>query len=304
MTNLIFGGFCMALADCVPGVSGGTILFLFGIYDKFIESINSIISRDELNRKNGIRFLIKLALGWAVGFCIGIYMIVPNFENHIYKISSLFIGFIVFSIPIIMQSEKENIIDKYYNAIFSVVGIAIAVLITYFSPMSSSNVYSMNFKSLNIWLMIYIMIVAILVVSAMILPGISGSTLLLIFGLYLPIMKSFRNILRGDFSGISIVLVYAVGLIIGVFTCTKVVKYLLEKYTSQMMYIILGLMVGSIYSIVMGPTTIDSVYNYAPVSISNFNVIFFIIGGILIYTIQYIKKLTLKKSESIKINHL
>lgn len=105
--------------------------------------------------------------------------------------------------------------------------------------------------------MIYIMLVAIIAVSAMVLPGISGSTLLLIFGLYLPIMKSVHNILNGNFSQMPIILVFIVGLIIGIFSFTKLVKYLLQKYTSEIIYIILGLMIGSIYSIIMGPTNIN-----------------------------------------------
>lgn len=303
MLNLVFGGFCMALADSVPGVSGGTILFIFGIYDKFISSINSLVSKDKSIRKNGVKFLLKLALGWIVGFGIGVCLIVPNFEYNIYKISSLFIGFIVFSIPLIVKSQKENIVDKYYNIIFGVIGILIVVLITYFNPIANSG-YSMSFKSINIGLMLYIMLAAIVAVSAMILPGISGSTLLLIFGLYLPLMKSFQSVLKGDLSKLSIILTFGLGLIIGIALCTKAVKYLLEKYTSEMIYIILGLMIGSIYSIIMGPTTINDVYSYAPVNFENFKITFFLMGGVLIYAIQYMKGFISNKTGNIKIDEV
>lgn len=303
MLNLMFGGLCMALADSVPGVSGGTILFILGIYDKFISSLNSLVSRDKINRRNGFKFLVKLGMGWIIGFCIGIYMVIPNFEYNIYKISSLFIGFIVFSISVIIKGQKENIVDKYHNIIFTVIGILVVVLITYFNPISS-NSYNISFKYFDIGLMIYIMLVAIIAVSAMVLPGISGSTLLLIFGLYLPIMKSVHNILDGNFSQMPIVLVFIVGLIIGIFSFTKLVKYLLQKYTSEMIYIILGLMIGSIYSIIMGPTTITGTYNYVPVNIYNFNVLFFILGGVLIGAIQYLKHLILKQSTDMNLKEI
>lgn len=303
MLNLMFGGLCMALADSVPGVSGGTILFILGIYDKFISSLNSLVSRDKINRRNGFKFLVKLGMGWIIGFCIGIYMVIPNFEYNIYKISSLFIGFIVFSISVIIKGQKENIVDKYHNIIFTVIGILVVVLITYFNPISS-NSYNISFKYFDIGLMIYIMLVAIIAVSAMVLPGISGSTLLLIFGLYLPIMKSVHNILNGNFSQMPIVLVFIVGLIIGIFSFTKLVKYLLQKYTSEIIYIILGLMIGSIYSIIMGPTTIIGTYNYVPVNIYNFNVLFFILGGVLIGAIQYLKHLILKQSTDMNLKEI
>lgn len=303
MLNLMFGGLCMALADSVPGVSGGTILFILGIYDKFISSLNSLVSRDKINQRNRFKFLVKLGMGWIIGFCIGIYMVIPNFEYNIYKISSLFIGFIVFSISVIIKGQKENIVDKYHNIIFTVIGILVVVLITYFNPISS-NSYNISFKYFDIGLMIYIMLVAIIAVSAMVLPGISGSTLLLIFGLYLPIMKSVHNILNGNFSQMPIVLVFIVGLIIGIFSFTKLVKYLLQKYTSEIIYIILGLMIGSIYSIIMGPTTIIGTYNYVPVNIYNFNVLFFILGGVLIGAIQYLKHFILKQSTDMNLKEI
>ena len=274
MLNLMFGGLCMALADSVPSVSGGTILFILGIYDKFISSLNSLVSRDKINRRNGFKFLVKLGMGWIIGFCIGIYMVIPNFEYNIYKISSLFIDFIVFSIPVIIKGQKENIVDKYHNIIFTVIGILVVVLITYFNPISS-NSYNISFKYFDIGLMIYIMLVAIIAVSAMVLPGISGSTLLLIFGLYLPIMKRVHNILNRNFSQMPIILVF-----------------------------IVGLMIGSIYSIIMGPTTITGTYNYVPVNIYNFNVLFFILGGVLIGAIQYLKHLILKQSTDMNLKEI
>ena len=119
------------------------------------------------------------------------------------------------------------------------------------------------------------MLVAIIAVSAMVLPGISGSTLLLIFGLYLPIMKRVHNILNGNFSQMPIILVF-----------------------------IVGLMIGSIYSIIMGPTTITGTYNYVPVNIYNFNVLFFILGGVLIGAIQYLKHLILKQSTDMNLKEI
>ena len=63
-----FNGFMMALADSVPGVSGGTIAFLLGFYDKFVNSLNYLMSKNNNHRKSGIRFLIKLGIGWGIGY--------------------------------------------------------------------------------------------------------------------------------------------------------------------------------------------------------------------------------------------
>lgn len=81
-------GFCMALADSVPGVSGGTIAFLLGFYDKFIDSIDDLLTGTKEERKDAFVFLIKLGIGWISGFVIAVLILTSVFESHIYYISS------------------------------------------------------------------------------------------------------------------------------------------------------------------------------------------------------------------------
>ena len=125
-------GFCMALADSVPGVSGGTIAFVLGFYDKFINSLNNLVTGNKEERLEAIKFLIKLGIGWIVGFILSVLFITSVFNNHIYAISSLFIGFIVVAIPIIWKEEKECLVGNYKNIIFMIIGIIVVFCITYF----------------------------------------------------------------------------------------------------------------------------------------------------------------------------
>ena len=85
-------GFCMALADSVPGVSGGTIAFLLGFYDEFINSLNDLMGRDSKKRKKAFLFLVKLGIGWIIGFGMSVLILASLFEAHIYQISSVFFG--------------------------------------------------------------------------------------------------------------------------------------------------------------------------------------------------------------------
>ena len=87
------GGFCMALADSVPGVSGGTIAFIMGFYDNFIGSIHDFVFGSMKEKKQALRFLIKLGIGWLTGMILAVLILYSLFESHIYVISSLFIGF-------------------------------------------------------------------------------------------------------------------------------------------------------------------------------------------------------------------
>ena len=135
----------MALADSVPGVSGGTIAFLLGFYDSFINSLNDIMGRDNAKRKKAFFFLIKLGVGWVIGMLLAVSVLANVFESGIYKVSSLFLGFIILAIPVMIMEEKESIKGKYYNIIWAVIGIAIVVGISLINPSGSgADVSHMN----------------------------------------------------------------------------------------------------------------------------------------------------------------
>ena len=283
--NLI-QGFSMALADSVPGVSGGTVAFVLEFYDKFINSSNTLISRNKDN-KSSISFIIKLGIGWVIGMAIASLILSNLFETHIYQVSSLFIGFIIFAIPLIIKEEKQNIEGKYKNLIFTIIGIIIVSAITYFNPQTGSET-SIDITNLNFGLAIYVFVAGMIAISAMILPGISGSTLLLIFGLYVPIITGIKETLHLNLAYIPVLFVFGLGILTGIALVIKLVKKALEKYRSQTIYLILGLMVGSIYAIIMGATTLEA--PKAPLSFSTFNIIYFIVGGLVIVGMEFAKR--------------
>lgn len=289
-----FRGFCMALADSVPGVSGGTIAFILGFYDKFVNSLNNLIYGKKDERKEAIKFLFKLICGWVVGMAIASLILSSVFETHIYNVSSLFLGFIILAIPLIIKEEKEQIKGKYKNLIFTLIGIAVVALITYFNPVSGSE-GTVDITNLNIGLIIYIFIAAMIAISAMILPGISGSTLLLIFGIYIPIISAIKELLHFNLNYIPVLIVFGLGVVTGILLIIKLIKKALEKYRSQTIYTILGLMIGSLYAIVMGPTTLNVPKD--PLNFNTFSIIFFIIGALTIVGLQLIKVFISKKEK-------
>lgn len=282
-----FRGFCMALADSVPGVSGGTIAFILGFYDNFVNSLNDLIYGKKEEKKTALLFLIKLMSGWVIGMAIASVVLASLFEKEIYRISSLFLGFIIFAIPLIVKQEKEQIKGKYINLIFTLIGIAIVAIITYFNPVSGSEGNAVDVTNLSLGLGAYVFLAGMVAVSAMILPGISGSTLLLIFGLYIPVISAIKEILHLNLSYLPILIVFGIGIVTGVLLVIKFVKKALEKYRSQTIYTILGLMLGSLYAIVMGPTTLES--PQAPLGLHTFSIIFFIIGAVVILGLEFIQ---------------
>ena len=290
----VIRGFCMALADSVPGVSGGTVAFILGFYDKFINSLNNLISGTKEERIDAIKFLAKLLIGWAIGMALAVLVLTNLFEKHIYAVSSVFLGFIVFAIPVIILQEKETMKGKYINIIFTIIGIAIVALITFFNPVSGEGT-SIDISSLNIGLCIYVFIAAMVAISAMVLPGISGSTLLLIFGLYIPVISAIKELLHFNLSYLPVIIIFGLGVIIGILLIIKLIKKALEKFRPQTIYLIIGLMIGSLYAIVMGPTTLD--VPQAPMSFSTFSIVYFILGGVIIFALEKAKKILESKDK-------
>ena len=282
-------GLLMALADSVPGVSGGTIAYLLGYYEDFINSLNSFMSRkgDKLERKENLKksfkFLIRLGIGWIVGFISAVLILTSVFESHIYQISSLFIGFIVFSIPLIVYEEKESL-KKFYNVVFLILGAALVVAITMVNPSDGGSVSAGAF---NIGQLIYTVLVGMIAISAMVLPGISGSTMLLIFGVYLPVMNAIKDLLHLDFSGLPIVISVGIGILLGVIVIIKLVKAALEHFHSQTVYAIIGLTLGSLLSIVKGPESLETPKEM--LTMDTFSILFFFIGGVVIIGLQCLK---------------
>ena len=276
----------MALADSVPGVSGGTIAFLLGFYDTFIESLNDLMGRDNGRRKAAFLFLVKLGVGWVIGFCMSVLILSSLFEVHIYRISSLFLGLTLFAIPMVIREEKEVLKDRYGNIVFTLIGVLLVFCITYFNPSGGEGI-SVSVEHLSLGLVVYVFFTAMIAIMAMVLPGISGSTLLLIFGLYVPIIGAVKEFLHMNMDYFPILMVFGLGVVTGIVGIIKIIKMCLERYRSQTIYTIIGLMTGSLYAITMGPTTLD--VPRAPMSPSTFSILFFLLGGVILAGLELLK---------------
>lgn len=279
-----FNGFCMALADSVPGVSGGTIAFLLGFYDKFISSLDDLFRGKLEEKKNALKFLIKIGIGWAAGFAASATVLANLFTTKIYLMSSLFIGFIIAAIPLIIKEEINSFKGQYKNLIFTLIGIITVVSIT----LLNSNIsFNMNLTNANIFTYIYVFFAASVAITAMVLPGISGSTLLLVFGLYIPIMSAIKAFLTLDFSVLPVLLFFGFGVLFGIVFFVKLIRSFLTNYRSIVCYTIIGMMLGSLFSIVMGPTTLDNPLNM--LTFKTFDILFFGLGIVIIGLLELVR---------------
>lgn len=288
-------GFLMAMADSVPGVSGGTIAFILGFYDRFISSLNALSSKgDPAERKEALSFLLKLGVGWVPGMILSVIFLASLFEKNIYPVSSLFTGFILMAIPLILREEKEVLKGRYPYLVFTLLGAALVFFLSYFNP-SSGEGMKLAWGSLNPGLVLYIFISAMAGISAMVLPGISGSTILLIFGVYAGIIGAIKNVMTLQFEYLPILIIFSIGMLVGIKTTIKGIRYALKNHRAQAIYMILGLMLGSFYAIFMGPATLE--VPQPPMSWETFNIWTFLLGAGLILALDRLRASMEKKQK-------
>lgn len=307
-------GLAMAIADAVPGVSGGTIGFILGFYDKFITSLHNLLSRDKKERVDAVKYLLKLGIGWVIGFVLSMLLLKNLFEQHVYIMCSAFIGLTVAAIPFIIIAEKDNLKGKYYNIVWTVVGAGLVVGITMLRYVEGLNLSVSFVDGIQGWQYLYVFVVGFVAISAMMLPGLSGSSVMLIFGVYYPAIAAAHEILH--FNGnlgrtILGMLPMGVGLIAGILVSVKGVKTAFEKHRSAAVYCVLGMTAASVFPICVAPGSIlhqisaDEAAYYSPMTLVPFkensiNVVAFIVGAAVIVGLEILRLKLGKKAEGDK----
>ena len=236
-------GFCMGMADIVPGVSGGTVALITGIYDELIKSI-SLVNTDFIKllfqfkiikalEHINIKFLAPLMLGILTAIVSMARLMHFFMNNYSVYTWSLFFGLILASIIFVAKHIED--IKKLNHLSFIILGTAIGYGVVSLIPVETSNTLSMIFFS------------GMISICAMILPGISGSFILLILGKYMYVTSAIKNpFIEGN---IYILISFAFGCLLGLLAFSRLLNYLLSKFHGQMMCVLLGFMIGSLKKI-------------------------------------------------------
>lgn len=286
----IFQGMIMALADSVPGVSGGTIAFILGFYDKFIEALHEFFEGEKGERKPAFFYLSKLGLGWVFGLLLSIFFLSELFQSEIYFMSSVFLGLTTMSLPFVINNEREILKKHKNNFYFIFIGIIIVALLVYFRG-KSKLIGNFDLINPNIFEYFYLFIAGAVAISVMVLPGISGSSILLIAGVYIPVVEAVGEVLRFNFEKILPLFVMSLGILFGIFMSIRIIRDRMRKSRDKMLYLIIGMIVGSLYAIIMGPTTIGG---NLPLSLETFSPLGFFIGIVILFILEIIKIMTEK----------
>ena len=293
----IFHGMTMALADSVPGVSGGTIAFILGFYDKFIEALHEFFEGEKKERNSAFFYLLKLGIGWVFGLLLSIFFLSELFQSEIYFMSSVFLGLTIMSLPFVIKGEKKILIEKKNNFYFIFIGVIIVLLLVYFKG-KSKLIGNFDLINLNIFEYFYLFLSGAVAISAMVLPGISGSSILLIAGVYIPVVEAVGEVLRFNFEKILPLFVMSLGILFGIFMSIRIIRDKMRKSRDKMLYLILGMIVGSLYAIVMGPTTVGG---NLPLSRDTFSLLGFVVGIGILFILEIIKMMTdVKKNKTVE----
>lgn len=281
-----FHGLCMALADSVPGVSGGTIAFILGFYDDLLRALQGLFNGKGPVRRQSLRALLRFGIGWGVGMAACILALAELFELHVYFMCSLFLGLSAAAFPLVARAERGALRNTARYAPLALLGAALVVGLTLLREDAAVSL-RVDFSELRVWPLLYLFVSGAIAVSAMILPGISGSTLLLIAGVYLPAMHALRQLLRLDFSGLPGILALGLGAAAGAALAARAIRAALRRFRSQMVWLILGLMAGSLYAIVMGSAGLQT--PQTPVSLQTFSLPGFLLGAAVLLLLELLR---------------
>ena len=248
--SYIIKGMAIGVANAIPGVSGGTIAFVLGIYEKLTYSISilptALIKLQWKEIKDSLKVLIPIALGAAVSIVLFLKLINYTFIHYPIPTRIFFVGLILGSFPFITKTVEEFNIKVFAAFLLGAFIMAIFVYFDVNKPVGAAT-YSGNFSVLY---GIKLFLCGIAAAVAMVIPGISGSLLLLILGEYENISYFISSFFDTFNLQLLIPLIFlGFGVIIGIFTISKLVTILLQKYKSILFGFVLGIIIVSFLSL-------------------------------------------------------
>ncbi|KAA3617464.1 MAG: DUF368 domain-containing protein [Calditrichaeota bacterium] len=260
--RLFFVGMAMGVANIIPGVSGGTIAVVFGIYEHLMEALGNFAT----DKEKRWEYIVYLAIlfGGSIIAVVGLAgLLTWCFENYPLMTVYFFMGLILGSIPVVLKSHDDMKLNAN-RAVSFLIGMAAVIILAVIQSGSGSaetNNIVTEFSGFSVWDFAYFLLCGIIASSAMIIPGVSGSFILILLGVYWTVLGSLSGltklILSSGFSeevvGRGLILgSLGIGVVIGILGFSKIMSWALKHHPAVTMYAILGLIIGSFYQIYPG----------------------------------------------------
>lgn len=226
---IMLKGFIIGSSMSVPGVSGGTMAILLGIYDKLISSISNFLK----DIKGNTIFLLKFCLGAGIGIGTLAFVIQWLLEKFPFMVSFFFLGAVIGGIPALYQKTKEKAFG-ISSFLYFLLGLSIVISIG-FIPTGNFDIASGS----GILHYVMILVTGIIIALALVLPGISTSHMLLVLGMYDTMLAAITNF------DVMYVGILGISTLIGVFLITKPLEYMMNRFPHQTYCMIIGFVLGS-----------------------------------------------------------
>lgn len=245
----IFVGFSIGLSVIVPGISGSAIAIIMKVYDKMMYSFSNLFKRF----KDCMLYLIPIGIGIVAGFGIGFVLVKLLLETIPFITICFFVGLMVGTFPILFKEIKGEPSTMNRKILF-LLGILLPLLITVVSLFSNGNnsLVGLSFGHYALFLFL-----GVLVSLTQIIPGLSATVLLMMFGYYTAILNGVGVELLTDFKLLLVYVMLVVGFVIGILLFSKVINRLLEKQRRPFFYTICGLSIGSMLAVFLGNECVD-----------------------------------------------
>lgn len=244
MIKNILKGIVIGLANVIPGVSGGTMMVSMGIYDKLIHCITHLFS--EL--KKSILFLLPIFIGMGIAVVVVPFGIEFLFAEYPFQANLLFVGLIIGGFPAVWKKVKGNSIRAGH--IIACVGFfaLVAGLALMGEKEGKAADLSLNFLSA-----VKLFGVGIIASATMVIPGVSGSMMLLLMGYYHPILETITDFISaavafdmdGILHGMGVLVPFGIGVVVGIFAIAKLVEIMFVKFPLYAYWAIIGLILSS-----------------------------------------------------------
>ena len=277
-------GAVIGVAVIIPGVSGGTLAVLLNIYDKLIAAVSNL-RRDF---KNSIKFLLPIVLGMAIAFAAMYFPLQFALEFAPLPTVLLFVGLMLGSFPkLFVDSAKLGF--KKLDIINIILPLAAVIGICFIPNINSVNLGA----DMPVYTYFILVIMGVVASCALVIPGVSGSMMLMIFGYYQPILDTFKGIFSNFGHSIAVLALFALGIVVGFLSIAKLMKLLLDKFPRGTRWAIIGFVVGSIPAILIA---FD--YSSAPIDAIQIaiGVILLFAGGIASFAFTSWAEKRIKKS--------
>ena len=244
----IIKGVMIGIANIIPGVSGGTMAVSLGIYDRLIGAVSGLFKEF----KKSIAFLIPIIIGCGIGIVGFTYAIEYLLDKHTFVTCMAFVGLILGGLPAIISSMKSKMTSGGIG-VFGILAFVIAFVISGGMPLLKESKDALTVIAVTPVNMVILFILGVVASATMVIPGVSGSMMLMIFGYYYAIIntiKTFLDNLRafdlmGMKDGILLLAPFGIGVILGIFLIAKLITFLFEEYGVQTFCAILGLVISS-----------------------------------------------------------